>query len=44
MSQPGVTSALVGARRPEQIRELAAATRLAPPQINQINELINGVL
>ncbi len=30
MSQPGVTGALVGARRPEQVLENAAATKLPP--------------
>ncbi|WP_146595273.1 aldo/keto reductase [Novipirellula galeiformis] len=40
VSQPGVTAALVGARRPEQIRETCAATRLPAEIAAQINEIV----
>ena len=40
MSQPGVTGVLVGARRPEQIRETAAAQKLSGEILREINHLI----
>lgn len=42
VSQPGVTSALVGARRPEQIRELASAQRLTPSLISRIQQCVDA--
>ncbi len=39
LSQPGVTAALVGARRPEQVREFAAAKPLTPDLLAAVNEL-----
>ncbi|MGB7325213.1 MAG: aldo/keto reductase, partial [Rubripirellula sp.] len=38
-SQPGVTSALVGARRPEQVQEIAGATRLNGDTLAMLNAL-----
>ncbi|QDT06147.1 General stress protein 69 [Rubripirellula lacrimiformis] len=40
-SQPGVTSVLAGGRRPDQVRELAAAKRLSPEIVDQLNRLVN---
>ena len=40
LSQPGVSAALVGARRPDQIRETAAARRLDADVIRRINEIV----
>ncbi|TWU48022.1 aldo/keto reductase [Rubripirellula reticaptiva] len=39
-SQPGVSSALVGARRPEQAQEIAATTRLSPDVLAALDALI----
>lgn len=43
LSQPGVTAALVGARRPDQIQEVAFARRLDPPTLALLDAAINGV-
>jgi aryl-alcohol dehydrogenase-like predicted oxidoreductase len=40
LSQPGVTAALVGARRPDQIREVGAATRLDQATLSRIDQAI----
>uniref|UniRef100_UPI00356163FB aldo/keto reductase n=1 Tax=Novipirellula sp. TaxID=2795430 RepID=UPI00356163FB len=40
VSQPGVTAALVGARRPEQIRETCTATRLPPEIVSEIDQIV----
>ena len=39
ISQSGVRAGLVGARRPEQIRELAASKPLAPEIVEQLNQM-----
>ncbi|MEM9645424.1 MAG: aldo/keto reductase [Planctomycetota bacterium] len=39
-SQPGVDAALVGARRPEQAKELAGAEKLHDRVVNKINDLL----
>ncbi|MEL6107596.1 MAG: aldo/keto reductase [Planctomycetota bacterium] len=39
LSQPEVKAALVGARRPEQIRELAAATKLDAETLEELDRL-----
>ena len=39
ISQPGVTAALIGARRPEQIRETAKAQPLESEVLGQINDI-----
>ena len=41
LSQAGVTSALVGARRPDQIRELAGASKLDLQLVQRINRLVD---
>ena len=41
LSQPGVTSALVGARRKEQIAETAAAKKLSIELVDQIEAIVN---
>lgn len=40
VSQPGVTAALVGARRPTQIRETCTATRLPPEIVSEIDQIV----
>ncbi len=40
VSQPGVTAALVGARRPEQIRETCTATRLPSEIVSEIDQIV----
>jgi aryl-alcohol dehydrogenase-like predicted oxidoreductase len=40
LSQPGVTSTLVGARRPDQVREIAAARPLAQATLGAIDALV----
>ena len=40
VSQPGVSAALVGARRPEQIRETAAAKRLDHDTVVRIDQIL----
>ncbi len=42
LSQPGVTAALVGARRPDQIREVADARPLDEETLQRINRLVTG--
>lgn len=42
LSQPGVTAALVGARRAEQIRDFATARPLTPELLHRINGIISG--
>lgn len=41
-SQPGVTSALVGARKPDQATEIAAAKRLDESTLEQLGSIIAG--
>lgn len=43
LSQPGVTAALVGARRPDQIREVASARPLDPATLARLDVSIQGV-
>lgn len=43
-SQPGVTAALIGARRPEQIIETAAATPLAAEVVDEINAIVQATV
>ncbi|WP_345687876.1 aldo/keto reductase [Novipirellula caenicola] len=40
VSQPGVIAALVGARRPEQIRETCTATRLPPEIVAELDRIV----
>ena len=40
LSQTGVTGALVGARRAEQVKEIAAAAPLATDVVTQIDEIV----
>ena len=40
LSQPGVSGALVGARRPEQVQETATARALAPDLVARIDQLL----
>jgi aryl-alcohol dehydrogenase-like predicted oxidoreductase len=40
LSQPGVSAALVGARRPDQIRETAAARRLDAEVVRRVNAIV----
>lgn len=40
LSQPGVTAALVGARRADQVKEIAAATPLAPEIVQSIDRIV----
>ncbi len=42
LAQPGVTAALVGAKRPEQIQETAAARPLAEDAVKQIDAMVAG--
>lgn len=42
LAQPGVRSALVGARRPEQVVEIAAARKLPTDVVAQIDEIVSG--
>lgn len=42
LAQPGVTAALVGARRPEQIRETAASHPLPPELLQQVEAVALG--
>ncbi len=41
LSQPGVTAALVGARRPDQIREVASARPLDPKMLDRVTIAIH---
>ncbi len=43
VSQPGVTAALIGAHRPEQIRETCTATRLPVEWVQQIDRLVREI-
>ncbi len=43
LSQPGVTAALVGARRPDQIREVATAGPLDAHTLGRMNAAIEDV-
>ena len=43
LAQPGVTAALVGAKRPEQIRETAAARPLASEVLAQVEQAVAGL-
>ena len=40
LSQPGVEHALVGARRPEQVKEVAAARRLNADTLSRVDEIV----
>lgn len=42
ISQPGVTAALIGAHRPEQISETAKTTFLTPDVIDEINAIVSS--
>ena len=43
LAQPGVTAALVGAHRPEQIRETAAARQIDPDLARRIDNIVARV-
>lgn len=43
LSQPGVTAALVGARRPDQIRQVASARPLDSSTLSRLETAIKGV-
>lgn len=43
LSQPGVTAALVGAKRPEHISETVLTTRLNDTVLAEINDLVSSV-
>jgi aryl-alcohol dehydrogenase-like predicted oxidoreductase len=40
MAQPGVSAVLAGARKPEQITELAASQPLGEEEVTQIDQLV----
>lgn len=42
LSQSGVSAVLVGARRPDQVREIAPACVLSKEQLGAIDKIING--
>lgn len=43
LAQPGVTAALVGARRPEQIRETAATRTLDSDTVDRIDRILSAI-
>lgn len=43
LSQPGVTGALVGARRPQQVREISRAEGLETSTLNQIDAILASI-